>query len=703
MAVADAAEAQRAPVILGFSGIYLPHPERCAADPLAAYASMALAVCRSATVPAALLFNELPNRAWVSDAIRLGFNAVMYSDDAENGPAARDAIAALVDEAHAAGAAVEAEMDALPGVAGGLNDADVGDLRLTDPDSASAFVEDTRIDALAVNVGQKHLHGRSTVRLDLRLVQALAGLSVPLVLHGGSSVEPGDLIEFDPARSRQDQCRQPAEAVLFRRVAAGSNRCGGTPGQSLRDNRLGSCRRRADARAACDAARSRTTYGALWKQRESVTMRHPIVIPHLGATGGDVRIVSWEAKENQKVRAGEILFTVETDKAVTEIPAFRDGVLVAISAAAGQDYAPGTVVAHLAEEEAAPAAIEKSPSTSPVGGQQKTRVRVRTDSPSDTVNLPELLLEAYATMTLIRRYEEHLYNLFLQGLVPGTLHQCQGQEAVAVGVCSALRTDDVIYSTHRPVGHLIAKGASLDAITAEIWGKATGCVGGKGGQMHLADFSVGAMVTNAIVGANIPIATGSAMAFRMLGLDRVAVSFFGDGASNIGAFHEGLNLAAVKRAPAVFVCENNLYAASTHISLSSNITDIADRAASYGMPGVVIDGMDVEAVYAATSKAVARARHGDGPTLIECKTYRYRGHSRGDPGGYRRAEEHDAWVARDPIERTKARLVQRFAMPPERLAEIDRQAQAKVEAAVAFALSSPEPQPSDVTSHVFAD
>jgi acetoin:2,6-dichlorophenolindophenol oxidoreductase subunit alpha len=227
-------------------------------------------------------------------------------------------------------------------------------------------------------------------------------------------------------------------------------------------------------------------------------------------------------------------------------------------------------------------------------------------------------------MTLIRRYEEHLYRLFLQGLVPGTLHQCQGQEAVAVGVCTTLRADDLIYSTHRPVGHLIAKGASLDAMTAEIWGKATGCVGGKGGQMHLADFSVGAMVSNAIVGANIPIAVGSALAFRMLGLDRVAVSFFGDGASNIGAFHEGLNLAAVKRAPAIFVCENNLYAASTHISHAMNIRDIADRAAAYGMPGAVVDGMDVEAVHSVAAKAVARARRGDGPTLIECKTYRFR-------------------------------------------------------------------------------
>jgi TPP-dependent pyruvate/acetoin dehydrogenase alpha subunit len=270
-----------------------------------------------------------------------------------------------------------------------------------------------------------------------------------------------------------------------------------------------------------------------------------------------------------------------------------------------------------------------------------------------------------------------------------------------VGVCSALRRDDLIYSTHRPVGHLIAKGALLEAITAEIWGKATGCVGGKGGQMHLADFAVGAMVSNAIVGANIPIATGSAMSFRLQGLDRVAVSFFGDGASNIGAFHEGLNLAAVQDAPAVFVCENNLYAASTNFALTARITDIAARAAAYGMPGVVVDGMDVEAVYAAARTAVARARAGQGPTLIEAKTYRYRGHSRGDPGGYRERDEHAAWMARDPIERLRRRLIGDFVLDAARLDEIEAKAQAMVEAAVEFARQSPEPSPESGLEHVF--
>jgi TPP-dependent pyruvate/acetoin dehydrogenase alpha subunit len=446
-------------------------------------------------------------------------------------------------------------------------------------------------------------------------------------------------------------------------------------------------------------------------------MKHPIVVPHLGATGGDVKIVEWRVTETTVVRAGDVLLIVETDKSTVEVEAFRSGHLRRIVAAAGAERAPGDVIAWLTDTADEPI-DEPHPPSIPQPEPRVARVAVRVvqrapanippaaprprapDAP-DRRTLAERLTEAFATMALIRRYEEHLYHLFLQGLVPGTLHQCQGQEAVAVGVCSALRRDDLIYSTHRPVGHLIAKGASLDAITAEIWGKATGCVGGKGGQMHLADFSVGAMVSNAIVGANIPIATGSAMAFRLLGLDRVAVSFFGDGASNIGAFHEGLNLAAVQNAPVVFVCENNLYAASTHISHTMKISDIADRAAGYGMPGVVVDGMDVEGVFRAATAAVARARKGDGPTLIECKTYRYRGHSRGDPGGYRDKAEQAEWTGKDPIERMRRRLIGDFGVAAERLDAIEAEAQARVEAAVAFAVASPEPTAASAREHVF--
>jgi TPP-dependent pyruvate/acetoin dehydrogenase alpha subunit len=451
-------------------------------------------------------------------------------------------------------------------------------------------------------------------------------------------------------------------------------------------------------------------------------MKHPVVMPHLGATGGDVKIVEWRIAESDVVAAGAALLTVETDKSVVEVEAFRGGRLTGPLAPAGSSVAPGEVIGYLSDDadaaipvarmplapnavRAAAASISPPPSPRPVSQEVRAaRITVRLSRARDgkgAAGFVERLLEAFATMVLIRRYEEHLYQLFLQGLVPGTLHQCQGQEAVAVGVCSALRRDDLIYSTHRPVGHLIAKGALLEAITAEIWGKATGCVGGKGGQMHLADFAVGAMVSNAIVGANIPIATGSAMSFRLQGLDRVAVSFFGDGASNIGAFHEGLNLAAVQDAPAVFVCENNLYAASTNFALTSRITDIAARAAAYGMPGVVVDGMDVEAVYAAARTAVARARAGQGPTLIEAKTYRYRGHSRGDPGGYRERDEHAAWMARDPIERLRRRLIGDFVLDAARLDEIEAKAQAMVEAAVEFARQSPEPSPESGLEHVF--
>jgi acetoin:2,6-dichlorophenolindophenol oxidoreductase subunit alpha len=452
-------------------------------------------------------------------------------------------------------------------------------------------------------------------------------------------------------------------------------------------------------------------------------MKYPVIMPHLGATGGDVKIIEWRAAESDLVAAGAALLSVETDKSVVEVEAFRGGCLIGPLAAPGSSVAPGEIIGYLSDDSAGAAlaaarrpALESvratsapahvRPASAPANGEPRAaRTAVRLSQPQPGKRgaaFAEQLAEAFATMVLIRRYEEHLYQLFLQGSVPGTLHQCQGQEAVAVGVCSALRRDDLVYSTHRPVGHLIAKGASLEAMTAEIWGKVTGCVGGKGGQMHLADFAVGAMVSNAIVGANIPIATGSAMSFRLQGLDRVAVSFFGEGASNTGAFHEGLNLAAVRDAPVIFVCENNLYAASTHITLTTRIANIAERAAAYGMPGVVVDGMDVEAVYAAARTAVARARAGKGPTLVEAKTYRYRGHSRGDPGGYRTKDEHAAWTAQDPIERLRRRLTRDFAIPAARLAEIETAAQARVEAAVEFARRSPEPTLESGLEHVFA-
>jgi TPP-dependent pyruvate/acetoin dehydrogenase alpha subunit len=314
----------------------------------------------------------------------------------------------------------------------------------------------------------------------------------------------------------------------------------------------------------------------------------------------------------------------------------------------------------------------------------------------------EQLFDMYRLMVTIRRFEDHLYQLFLQGLVPGTLHQYQGQEAVAVGVCSALQPADIIFSTHRPVGHGVAKGMSLKSIAAEIMGKADGCAGGKGGQMHLTDVSVGMMPSNAIVGANIPIATGAAIGFMLRGEERVSISFFGDGAANIGAFHEGINLAAVKNAPVVFVCENNQYAASTHISLTMKIENVADRAESYGIPGVILDGMDVMAVRETAEKAVERARRGGGPTLIEAKTYRFMGHSRGDPGKYRSEEELSEWRSRDPIPKYRAYL-EAQGIDPLTLASLEESVDERIDEAVEYALAAPEPDASETYLNVYAE
>jgi len=441
-----------------------------------------------------------------------------------------------------------------------------------------------------------------------------------------------------------------------------------------------------------------------------------VIMPDLGVTGSELTLVEWQAREGDFVAAGSPLFEVESDKGTHEVEAFQDGYLRKILVAEGTPVEIGSAVALMSETpdepldaepldatEADTATETPSHSLPTVGEVQRGATATEDLLVSGGTLSVEALRRMYERMVLIRRYEDHLYKLFLQGKVPGTLHQCQGQEGVAVGVCAGLRRDDVIFSTHRPVGHLLAKGASLEAITAEIWGKAAGCAGGKGGQMHLMDLSVGAMPSNAIVGANIPIATGSALGFKLSGSDRVAVSFFGDGASNAGAFHEGINLAAVKEAPVVFVCENNLYAASTHISLTSKVIDIAELAAAYGIPGVTVDGMDVIAVYHAAREAIERARSGGGPTLLEYKTYRYPGHSRGDPGNYRGDEELEAWRARDPIPKLGEQLVAEHGIQERELDDLGSRCQEQIEKAVEFAMQSPEPLPAACLGPIYAE
>ncbi len=309
---------------------------------------------------------------------------------------------------------------------------------------------------------------------------------------------------------------------------------------------------------------------------------------------------------------------------------------------------------------------------------------------------PDLLLDLYRTMRLIRRFEERVYYLFLDGEIPGTLHQYQGQEAVAAGVCSVLRSDDWVTSTHRPHGHALAKGVTPRAAMAELYGKQTGCCRGRGGSMHLGDLDAGILPAIAIVGGGNTVVTGFGLAFQLRGEDRIAVCFFGEGASSEGAFHEGLNFAAVRRLPVVFVCENNLYGASTPFGSVSLVEDVADRAAGYGVPGRVVDGMDVLAVRDAAETAVARARAGEGPTLLECKTYRFVGHSRSDARGYRSREEEAAWRARDPLDRLRALL------PEQGAAGIDESVEAELDDAVEFARASPDPDPAEVLGDVYA-
>jgi len=314
---------------------------------------------------------------------------------------------------------------------------------------------------------------------------------------------------------------------------------------------------------------------------------------------------------------------------------------------------------------------------------------------------PATLLELYRTMLLVRRFEERVYLLFLDGEIPGTLHQYQGQEAVAVGVCDVLRRDDWITSTHRPHGHALAKGVGPRAAMAELYGKETGCCRGRGGSMHLGDPDAGMLPAIAIVGGGNTVVTGLGLAFKLRRTDQVAVCFFGDGATNEGAFHEGLNFAAVERLPVVFVCENNRYGASTPWERVSLVPSVAARAAAYGVEGRAVDGMDVLAVREAASTAVAAARAGKGPTLIECATYRFVGHSRSDARRYRSREEEAEWQLRDPIERLRRQLEEDGLADAAALEAVAREVDAVLDDAVEFARRSPDPDPAEVLADAY--
>lgn len=315
----------------------------------------------------------------------------------------------------------------------------------------------------------------------------------------------------------------------------------------------------------------------------------------------------------------------------------------------------------------------------------------------------ETAFELYRDLVRLRRFEDKVYQLFLKGELPGTVHQYQGQEAVAVGVCDVLAPDDWITSTHRPHGHAIAKGVSMRAAMAELYGKATGCCGGKGGSMHLGDPDVGMVPAIAIVAGGVSVVSGMGLAFKLQGSGQVAACFFGEGATNEGAFHEGLNFAAVQRLPIVYVCENNLYGASTAYHLTTLVPDVADRVAAYGMPAVVVDGMDVVAVRTAMIDARQRAASGGGPTLIEAKTYRFAGHSRGDARKYRERDEEQQWKELDPITRLREAILQRDPADADDLARIDAEVETELDDAVEFARNSPEPDPAAAFTDVYAN
>jgi len=315
----------------------------------------------------------------------------------------------------------------------------------------------------------------------------------------------------------------------------------------------------------------------------------------------------------------------------------------------------------------------------------------------------EQLIEMYKKMVQIRKFEERVVKLFADGKVPGFVHLYIGEEATAVGACSTLEEKDYITSTHRGHGHLLAKGGKIDLMMAEILGKATGYCKGKGGSMHIADVDLGILGANGIVGGGFTIAAGAGLSAKMRGTDQVTLCFFGDGASNQTTFHEGINMASIWNLPVVFICENNQYGISLHQSKHQRVTDVSDRAVAYGIPGVTIDGNDVIAVYEAVNEAVKRARNGEGPTLIECKTYRHRGHFEGDPVVYRSQEEFKKWLKKDPIHGFEKKLVEMGALSKEDVKEINKQAEKIIDDAVKFAEKSPEPELESAVEDVYTD
>ncbi len=315
----------------------------------------------------------------------------------------------------------------------------------------------------------------------------------------------------------------------------------------------------------------------------------------------------------------------------------------------------------------------------------------------------EKALWAYERMVLIRKFEDKVHDLFSAGKIPGFVHLYAGGEAVAVGVCAHFRDDDFLTSTHRGHGHCIAKGVDVRGMMAELFGKATGSCKGKGGSMHIADIEKGMLGANGIVGGGAPLACGPALMARVKKTDQVTACFFGDGGASQGTVHEALNLASIWKLPVIFVCENNLYAQTSPVKYTLNVKNVADRAASYGVPGVIADGMSFFDVYEKAGEAVRRARAGEGPTLIEAKTYRFYGHFEGDAVSYRPKDEEQAYRKRDPITDFKQKVLAEKLLKADELEKIEKETQVEVDAALEFAESSQFPKLEEILTDVYVN
>jgi TPP-dependent pyruvate/acetoin dehydrogenase alpha subunit len=405
-------------------------------------------------------------------------------------------------------------------------------------------------------------------------------------------------------------------------------------------------------------------------------------MPDLSTTGSPIKVVRWLVAVGDPVERGQAVLEVETDKAAMEVEALSSGTLVQQLVAVGMEASAGDVLAVIGE--AKPDAAPAVPSSD--------QPRLNRD----------FLLSLYQRMLLIRQFEDRVKSLFLEGIMPGTIHQCQGQEAAAVGICSALNPSDFITSTFRGHGHALAKGLTVQEMLDELFGAVTGCCKGKGGSMHMGNLDKGMVPGIAIVAGGIPVATGMALAFKLQKTQQIVACFFGDGAVAEGAFHEALNMAALWNLPVLFVCENNLYGASTRIDQVMRNTRVSDRAASYGFRGETVDGNDVLAVYEAAVRATQECRTGQGPVLLELLTYRRTGHSRRDPCHYQPKEERSTWSQNDPITRFAEALLAGGNVDQVDLDQIQVRVDEEIEFAVEKAKIAPQPVIDDLVTDVYA-